>query len=73
MIMFDALEQYGLLQHILSVDRFGRGVVNRTYLAKSKNETYILQLINNNIFKKPENVIKNIESLVPYFKGKDDF
>jgi len=65
MIMFDALEQYGLLQHILSVDRFGRGVVNRTYLAKSKNETYILQLINNNIFKKPELLLVRIFATQP--------
>jgi N-acetylhexosamine 1-kinase len=61
--MFEVLKKFGIFDSVDSVDRFGRGIINRTYLASAKNNRYILQMINNEVFKDPEDVIKNINAI----------
>lgn len=70
MLMFDVLGKFNLLDNVNTVDRFGRGNINKTYLAKQKNnENYILQLIDNNVFRKPDEVNKNIDSVINYLRS----
>ncbi len=67
MIMFEVLKKFGIFDSVDSVDRFGRGIINRTYLASAKNNRYIFQMINNEVFKDPEDVIKNINAINDFF------
>ena len=48
---------------LLSVEPYGNGHINRTYVVKTTKTNYILQGINNNVFKNPDSIIKNIELL----------
>jgi len=65
--MFEVLKKFNLLADVDTVDRFGRGDLNRSYLVNTKiGSNYVLQLIDNKIFKKPEDVIENIEQIITY-------
>ncbi|ATA72395.1 MULTISPECIES: aminoglycoside phosphotransferase family protein [Capnocytophaga] len=48
---------------IVSVEPFGNGHINYTFLVKTTEQEYVLQGINTNVFKKPHAIIKNIELL----------
>ena len=66
MLMFEVLKQFNLYDKIISVDRFGNGLLNQTYIAKTDDGSYIIQLINNNTFKNPADVVKNIINITDY-------
>lgn len=50
----------------LKVIPFGNGLINNTWKVESENKTYILQRINTGIFKHPEYISENIQSLANY-------
>ena len=63
------------LQEIIShfmcdvkLSRYGNGHINDTYLTEEND--YILQRINTNVFKKPEEVMENIEKVTSYLREK---
>lgn len=63
--------QYSFGNDIKSIDSFGHGHINKTYLAITGNgEKYILQRINQDVFKKPKEVMKNIELITKYIRGQ---
>jgi thiamine kinase-like enzyme len=47
---------------------FGTGLINRTWLVKDGAVEYILQKINQNVFKQPVNISDNIELIEQYLK-----
>lgn len=49
---------------------FGNGHINGTYKVITDKSTYILQFINSNVFKQPEQVMSNIEKVTDYLKTK---
>lgn len=56
---------------------YGNGHINDTFLVTAKYESgadkrYILQAINTNVFKKPEEVMHNIELVTTYLKSQTD-
>ena len=51
-----------------SINSYGNGHINDTYLTEAKN--YILQRINTNIFKNPEELMENIENVTAFLKEK---
>ena len=61
--MKEIANQFNLKGNLLSVEPYGNGHINRTYLAKTTDTNYILQGINSNVFKTPNSIIKNIELL----------
>ena len=61
--MKEIANQFILEGNILSVEPYGNGHINRTYLVKTTETNYILQGINSNVFKTPDCIIKNIELL----------
>ena len=61
--MKEIANQFILEGDILSVEPYGNGHINRTYLVKTTETNYILQGINSNVFKTPDYIIKNIELL----------
>ncbi len=52
-----------------SVENYGNGHINDTYLVKS-TPNYILQRINTSIFKKPNEVMDNIEAVTKHLSKK---
>ena len=59
---------------MIEVKAHGNGHINTTYLLRfdfqGKEEKYILQMINKNVFKKPEQVMENIYHVTEHLKKK---
>lgn len=61
--MKEIANQFDLKGEILSIEPFGNGHINRTFLVKTTDANYVLQGINGNIFKTPDSIISNIKLL----------
>jgi len=61
MKMFELLERYDLTGDVNYVMPFGNGHINKTYLVSTEMNKYVLQQINTYVFKKPKQVMHNIE------------
>lgn len=55
---------------LLGYHKFGSGHINKTYLVRTTKQVYILQRINDSIFKKPALLMKNIISVSDFLKKK---
>lgn len=53
-------QQFQLEGNILSVEPFGNGHINKTYLVKTDQSAYVLQGINKQVFKTAPDIIDNI-------------
>ena len=67
--MRNILSAFGLDEKDCIVIPFGKGLINSTWQVKNKNKKYILQRINNSIFKNPENIAFNIRVIADYLKA----
>lgn len=71
MQMHKILSNYILDGEAISVNEYGNGHINKTFLVTtSNNAKYILQQINGNVFKNPEDVMRNIELVTDYIRTK---
>lgn len=48
---------------IEQLNSLGHGLINDTYLVTSTHKTFVLQRLNNSVFKQPQNIIENLETL----------
>lgn len=74
MLMFNVLEKYNILETVLRVDVIESGIINRTFYVKTKNGNFVLQLIQNKLFKKPQLALDNISKIMDFydrFKDKE--
>ena len=55
-----ALKEYGFDSNNCTVQSFGSGLINGTWKITTDHQTYILQRINNKVFKQPEYIAANI-------------
>lgn len=62
------LQAYGLNQDLLKVTAFGSGLINHTWRIKNHHEDYILQRINNTVFKQPFAIAHNIQNIAKYLQ-----
>ena len=53
-----------------AIDIYGDGHINETYKAELTAPHFILQKINNNVFKNPEEVMENIERVTAFLREK---
>lgn len=53
-----------------AINGYGDGHINETYKAELIAPRFILQKINKNVFKKPEEVMENIESVTAFLREK---
>ena len=53
-----------------SVEPYGNGHINTTFLVITDNKRYILQKVNSNVFKKPHEVMKNILGVTAHIRKK---
>ena len=56
------LDEYGIGEQA-STESFGTGLINNTWIVRDGNTRYILQRINDNVFKVPQAIAFNIESI----------
>ncbi len=68
------ISQFKVEGNLLSCERYGEGHINETYLAviekDKKNTEYILQRINNKIFKNVPELMNNIRSVTEFNRKK---
>lgn len=62
------LSMYGLDESKCSVTAFGNGLINHTWKVTCENKDYLLQKINQQVFKSPEAIMDNLRLLTEYFK-----
>ena len=62
------LQAYGLQQDKLNVTTFGSGLINYTWRIKNAHKDYILQRINDTVFKQPQAVAHNIQIISKYLR-----
>lgn len=72
--ILNALKNFKVEGKIRGFMPYGNGHINDTFLILSVNRDgeknrYVLQSVNNNVFKKPEQVMQNIEKVTEYLKG----
>lgn len=69
-MLASVLSSFGLAQNECSIHPFGSGLINNTWKVVNGTKSYILQRINDNVFKKPENIAYNIRLIADYFQEK---
>ncbi len=72
--MVDIIKQFRFDGNVIDYRAFGNGHINDTYLVRcdfdGKENKYILQRINTDIFKKPDEVMQNIIGVTNHLKNK---
>lgn len=63
------LSLYGLNPETTSIQSFGDGLINHTWMVVAGNKRYILQKVNSDVFKKPSDIDENLSMLKEYLKA----
>jgi Ser/Thr protein kinase RdoA (MazF antagonist) len=66
--MQNILQQYGLSETDCSVEPLGDGLINSTWLVQAGDNRFVLQKINQQVFKNPADIAFNIRLLSDYLK-----
>lgn len=66
--MNEVLIQYGFDPARCSIEKIGSGLINHTWLIKSENKKFILQKINEQVFKDPQAIASNIDMTGTYLE-----
>ena len=71
-LLKDCINHFDIAGEVLSAQAHGNGHINDTFLIIAKDDRsehkYILQKVNGNVFKKPEQVLSNIEKVTAFLK-----
>lgn len=68
--LFDVMAQFKVVGNIISVEPYGSGHINVTYLAVTDKKRYILQKINNNLFTDVDKLMNNIYLVTEHLRKK---
>ena len=68
--MEEIFSAYNLLQDHPEVKSYGSGLINQTWRIKNSNGDFILQKINDTVFKRPEAIASNVKMLADYLSAK---
>lgn len=73
-IIKDICEAYGLKGTLKDVSRLKRGHINETFCVNmdedGKEKSYLFQRVNSYVFKKPEQIIKNVHAVTNHVRSK---
>ena len=69
MNMLEILEQFDITAKDTTVKPFGTGLINHTWMVGSAGTHYILQRVNENVFRVPEAIAYNIDLLAAFFRS----
>lgn len=67
-ILRSVLENYNIGEKAI-IQTFGTGLINNTWVVDDAGKKFILQRINENVFKQPEAIAYNIELIAGYLKN----
>ena len=67
--MQNVLQQYGVSETNCTINSLGNGLINNTWLVESGTEKFVLQRINQQVFKNPEDIAFNICLLADHLKN----
>ena len=67
---YDVINAFKIEGEVQSIEPYGEGHINSTFLVKTTEKNYILQKINTVVFKKPENVMNNIVLVTEFIASK---
>ncbi|MBR2891663.1 MAG: phosphotransferase [Bacilli bacterium] len=59
--------------NVLKVENNTNGLINKSYIIKTKDRDYIIQKINNSVFKDPFLLMNNIEKVINHLNEKRQF
>jgi len=62
------LAAYGLNEKALKMEPFGSGLINNTWKVTTSGNVYILQRVNQHVFRHPEDIACNIDLIAAYLK-----
>ena len=62
----EVLSSYGITTAI--IQPYGSGLIHNTWKINDQSNDYILQRINHNVFKQPEDIAKNIEAIASWLR-----
>ena len=69
----DVVKQFCFEGDFISVEEFGSGHINKTYIALynyyGNEKRYVVQEINTNVFKEPEKLMENVFAVTEYLSG----
>jgi Ser/Thr protein kinase RdoA (MazF antagonist) len=65
-MMEEIFAAYNLLQSNYEIKPFGKGLIHKTWRIKNSHSDFILQKINHNIFRRPEDIASNVRMLADY-------
>ena len=68
--LFDVMAQFQIEGNVISVEPYGSGHINVTYLAVTDKKRYILQKINNRLFTDVSKLMNNIYLVTEHLKNK---
>jgi Ser/Thr protein kinase RdoA (MazF antagonist) len=63
------LSDFGLLTDNYKIESFGSGLINSTWKISGAGSNYILQRINKDVFKSPQDIADNLVNLESYLKA----
>lgn len=66
--MQEILKEYGLPVHDVTIRSLGNGLINTTWLVERVGGKYVLQKINDHVFRSPRDIADNLRLLAGYFK-----
>lgn len=67
----EVLAAYNLSRNKSEIESINNGLINSTWLVKDLNQSYILQKVNDNVFKDPTAIASNIRLISDYLKKHD--
>lgn len=62
------LPSFGIAGELMEVEAFGTGLINHTWKVTANNKVYILQRVNDLVFKEPADIAYNITLIAAYLK-----
>ena len=64
------VDRFAIRGKVQMIAPYGEGHINHTYLVKTSNTEYILQRINTNVFRQPEQMMQNIVRVTDFLRQK---
>ena len=68
--LFDVINHFKIVGNPLSIEPYGSGHINVTYLVTTDKQRYILQKINNNLFTEVDKLMNNIKLVTEFNRQK---
>ena len=72
MELIQIAEKFELVGKVVSVEPYGEGHINRTYLVTTDKQRYIMQKINTALFTNVEALMNNIVAVTEFIKNKTE-